>query len=134
MLKLYPAPSKRLSNRRIVALLVFAVITIGWIAYSYLANELRRENYVIQAIIVSLLVGFGIAESMWPVISFDDRIVIQHRTLWFPKQYRLEDIGELSEDGRFLYVNQPNRKVAIDLSKLDGTSLAKIQRLTRDTK
>ena len=134
MLKLYPAPSKRLSNRRIVALLVFAVITIGWIAYSYLANELRRENYVIQAVIVSLLVGFGIAESMWPVISFDDRIVIQHRTLWFPKQYRLEDIGELSEDGRFLYVNQPNRKVAIDLSKLDGTSLAKIQRLTRDTK
>jgi len=114
-----------------MVLLFLAVIAVGWIVYSYITNDLRWENYLVQAVFITLLAGFGIADSMWPVVSFDDQIVTQHRTLWFSKQYRAEDVSRLSDDGQFLYVNQSNRKVAIDLSRLGDDGLAEIRTLTQ---
>ena len=134
MPKLYPSSSKRLSNRRITVLLFLAIIAIGWIIYSYLINDLRWDNYLLSATFIALLTGFNIADSMWPVVSFDDQVVTQHRTLWFPKQYRLEDVSGLGDHGQFLYINQPNRKAAIDLSRLNDADFAKIRRLTQEAK
>ena len=122
MKRLYPSVRHQPSFWRLRAVVLIGILILGWITfaliYSFLYNEPRWLIYASSFLGPLFMVAIVLAHSFWPVISIDGQAFTQHRRLWLPRHYQIEEIDSVSKDGQVLYVKQSGRKHAIDIGRL----------------
>ena len=134
MPQFYPDTVKRISTRRLLAVILLVVAAISYIVYSWINNDPRWENYLVSALFIFLILSFSIADSFWPVVTINDRGVTRHKSLWLPKNIPRAEIAKMSCENQNLYVTTKSQEVhSLDLRKLAECDLNAIRLLTQES-
>ena len=129
MERFYPAETYRLSRNRLLLLASIMFAILLWFLYAWVSGSTWKIRLV-SLFACSSFAAFSVAQSFWPILSFDEHIIYDHSPLWFPKKYLISDIKDIELTESNLYLTHKSDAVsAIDLNRISPENMLKIEQI-----
>ena len=134
MERFYPKNDLRPSRNRWLLLGIFTLAVWIWLVYALATGSPRWENHLLTVFVVSSLAAVSVAQSFWPILSFDKTAIYHHRPLWFAQKCLIASLDNIEVAESNLYLTHKSGSVtAIELSRLSPENIQQITNIVSKT-
>jgi len=129
MERFYPAETYRLSRNRLLFVASIMFLLLLWFLYDWVSSGTWKTRLVSLFFCASWTV-LSVAQSFWPVLSFDKNVIYDHCPLWFPKKHLIADIKDIElTDSNLYLIHKSGTVSAVDLNRVSHENILRIEQI-----